>query len=165
MKGMQSVGFTAPVLGTPTVFTAPVGQLVPAPVQHQLICLCYSVGIRTGAQPPADLQPLITKVTQYGPIASMMVVGLAADTLELANYGYTKAGSLDATKAAAAIQGIGSDSSYPASSFWSYRTAPPQFTSTDHFPASAPLSKGFYGVAKVSPLVDGLYLGTTPFTF
>jgi branched-chain amino acid transport system substrate-binding protein len=165
MKGMQGVGFTAPVLGTPTVFTAPVGLLVPAAVQHQLICLCYSVGIRTGATPPADLQPLITKVKQYGPIASMMVVGLAADTLELANYGYTKAGSLDATKAATAIQGIGSDSSYPASSFWSYRTAPPQFTSADHFPASAPLSKGFYGVAKVSPLVDGLYLGTTPFTF
>ena len=165
MKGMQSTGYTVPVLGTPTVFTAPVAQLVPAPVQKQLICLCYSVGIRTGANPPSTLAPLISKVTTYGPIASMMVVGLTADTLELADYGYTKAGSLDATKAAAAIQGIGSDSGYPATDFWSYRTGAPQFTSSAHYPASAPLSKGFYGVAKASPLIDGLYLGTTPFTF
>lgn len=165
MKGMQSTGYTVPVLGTPTVFTAPVAQLVPAPVQKQLICLCYSVGIRTGPNPPSTLVPLISKVKSYGPIASMMVVGLAADTLELADYGYTKAGSLDATKAAAAIQRIGSDPSYPASDFWAYRTAAPQFTASDHFPASAPLSKGFYGVAKASPLVDGMYLGKTPFTF
>lgn len=165
MKGMQSVGYTVPVLGTPTVFTAPVDQLVPAAVQKQLICLCYSVGIRSGASAPAALQPLVTATTKYGTIASMMVVGLAADTLELANYGYTKAGSLDATKAAAAIQSIGSDSSYPASDFWSYRTGAPQFTAANHFPASAPLSKGFYGVAKVSPLVDGMYLGTAPFTY
>ena len=95
----------------------------------------------------------------------MMVVGLAADTLELADYGYTKAGSLSAKSAAAAIQKIGSDSSYPASDFYSYRTGAPQFTASAHYPASGPLSSGFYGVAKVSPLVDGLYLGTFPFKY
>jgi branched-chain amino acid transport system substrate-binding protein len=165
MKGMQAVGYTAPVLGTPTVFTAPVNKLVPPAVQKQLICLCYSVGIRTGATPPAALQPLITRLVKYGPIASMMVTGLAADTLELANYGYTKAGALDPTKAAAAIQNIGSDASYPATDFWAYRTGAPQFTAANHYPASAPLAKGFYGVAKVSPLVDGMYLGTFPFKY
>ncbi|MGO9954968.1 MAG: ABC transporter substrate-binding protein [Solirubrobacteraceae bacterium] len=165
MKGMQAVGYKVPVLGTPTVFTAPVGQLVPAAVQSQLICLCYSVGIRTGASAPADLQPLVAQLTKYGTIASMMVTGLTADTLELANYGYTKAGSLNASAAAQAIQNIGSDPSYPASDFWSYRTGAPQFTAANHYPASAPLSKGFYGVAKVSPLVDGMYLGTYPFTY
>jgi branched-chain amino acid transport system substrate-binding protein len=165
MKGMQSVGYTVPVLGTPTVFTAPVEQLVPAAVQKQLICLCYTVGIRTGASAPTALQPLVTQLNKYGTIASMMVTGLTADTLELANYGYTKAGSLDAQKAATAIQAIGSDSSYPATDFWSYRTGAPQFTAANHYPASGPLSQGFYGVAKVSPLVDGMYLGTAPFKY
>lgn len=165
MKGIQAVGYSVPVLGTPTVFTAPVDQLVPPAVQKQLICLCYSVGIRSGASAPAALAPLVTQLNKYGTIASMMVTGLAADTLELANYGYTKAGALDPQKAAAAIQAIGSDSSYPASDFWSYRTGAPKFTAVDHYPASAPLSQGFYGVAKVSPLVDGLYLGTSPFKY
>jgi ABC-type branched-subunit amino acid transport system substrate-binding protein len=165
MKGMQAVGYTVPVLGTPTVFTAPVDQLVPSAVQKQLICLCYTVGIRSGAGAPAVLQPLVTQLNKYGTIASMMVTGLTADTLELANYGYTKAGTLNAQKAATAIQAIGSDSSYPASDFWSYRTGAPKFTAADHYPASAPLSQGFYGVAKVSPLVDGMYLGTSPFKY
>jgi hypothetical protein len=165
MKGMQSVGYTVPVLGTPTVFTAPVDQLVPPAVQKQLICLCYSVGIRTGASVPTVLKPLVTGLVKYGPIASMMVTGLAADTLELANYGYTKAGALDTTKAAAAIQAIGSDPSYPATDFWAYRTGAPVFTAANHYPSTGPLAKGFYGVAKVSPLVDGLYLGTTPFNY
>lgn len=165
MKGMQAVDYTVPVLGTPTVFTAPVAQLVPAPVQKQLTCLCYAVGIRTGATAPAVLQPLVSRVTKYGPIASMMVVGLAADTLELANYGFTKAGSLDPKAAATAIQGIGSASNYPGTDFWSYRTKAPEFTATNHAPASGPLSQGFYGVAKVSPLVDGMYLGTYPFKY
>ncbi len=165
MNGMQSVAYKAPVLGTPTVFTAPVEQLVPAAVQKQLLCLCYGVGIRARSSVPNVLRPLISKVRTYGTIASMMVVGLAADTLELANYGYTKAGSLNAKKAAAAIQKIGSDKHYPASSFWAYRTGAPRYTASHHFPASGPLSKGFYGVAKVSPLIDGLYLGTKPFKF
>lgn len=165
MDGMRSDGYKVPVLGTPTVFTAPVEQLVPAAVQKQLLCLCYGVGIRENAKVPAALAPLISRVKKYGSIASMMVVGLAADTLELANYGYTQAGSLNAKKAAAAIQNIGSNKHYPASSFWAYRTGAPKFTSTDHYPASGPLSKGFYGVAKVSPLIDGLYLGKKPFKF
>ena len=165
MKGMQAVGYGVPVLGTPTVFTAPVAQLVPPAVQKNLICLCYSVGIRSGASAPSALQPLVTGLKKYGTIASMMVTGLAADTLELANYGYTKAGSINPQKAATSIQSIGSDSSYPASDFWSYRTGAPKFTSAAHFPASAPLSQGFYGVAKVSPLIDGMYLGTSPFKY
>lgn len=165
MNGMQAVAYKAPVLGTPTVFTAPVEQLVPAAVQKQLLCLCYGVGIRTRLGIPKVLRPLISKVSAYGTIASMMVVGLSADTLELANYGYTKAGSLNPRKAAAAIQKIGSDKHYPASSFWSYRTGAPKFSASHHFPASGPLSKGFYGVAKVSPLIDGMYLGTKPFKF
>ena len=165
MKGMQSDGFKVPVLGTPTVFTGPVNQLVPAPVQHQLTCLCYSVGIRSGAQPPAQLTPLISRVKPYGSIASMMVAGIAADTLSLADYGYTKAGTLDARKAAAAIQNAGSDASFPKTDFWAYRSGAPHYTAADHYPASGPLAKGFYGVAKVSPLVDGLYSGTTPFVF
>ena len=165
MKGMQAVGYSVPVLGTPTVFTAPVDQLVPPAVQKNLICLCYSVGIRSGAGAPSELQPLVTGLKKYGTIASMMVTGLTADTLELANYGYTKAGSINPQKAASAIQSIGSDSSYPASDFWSYRTGAPKFTASAHFPASAPLSQGFYGVAKVSPLVDGMYLGKSPFKY
>ena len=165
MKGVQSVDLSVPVLGSPSVFTAPVEQLVPAAVQKQLLCLCYSVGIRSGAKAPSDLAPLVSKVSAYGTINSMMVAGLAADTLELANYGYTKAGSLNASAAAKAIQGIGSDSNYPASDFWAYRTSAPQFTASDHAPASGPLAKGFYGVAKVSPLVDGMYLGTAPFKY
>ena len=165
MKGMQSTDLTVPVLGSPSVFTAPVDQLVPQAVQKQLLCLCYSVGIRTGAKAPSDLAPLVSKLRSYGTINSMMVAGLAADTLELANYGYTKAGSLDASAAAKAIQGVGSNSSYPKSDFWAFRTGAPQFTTANHYPASAALAKGFYGVAKVSPLVDGLYLGTTPFTY
>ena len=165
MKAVQTVGLNVAVLGTPTVFTAPVEQLVPAPVQKQLICLCYSSGIRTGAQPPAALAALVAQLKPYGTVASMMVASLAADTLSLADYGYTTAGSLDAAKAAAAIQNVGSSATFPASNFWAFRSGPPHYTASVHAPASAPLAKGFYGVAKVSPLVDGMYLGTTPFTF
>lgn len=163
MKGMQSLGWKAPVVGTPTVFTSDVTTGVPAAVQSQLKCLCYAVGTRTGASVDPSEAPLVAKIGD-APIASMMVAGLAADTLTLAKYGYTKAGSMDPKKAAAAIQAIGSDTNYPAKDFYAYRTVNPDFTATDHSPAGDKLSGGFYAVASVSKVVSGTYLGK-PFTY
>jgi branched-chain amino acid transport system substrate-binding protein len=164
MKGMQSLGWNAPVIGTPTVFTAPVASIVPAAVSKQLICLCYRVGVRSGSTVAGAIAPLVAGMKQFGPIASMQVAGLTADTLSLAAYGYTKAGSLNAKAAAAAIDKIGSDSSYPAQDFYGYRSVNPDFHGTVHSPADANLGAGFFSAATVSPLVEGTYEGT-PFTY
>lgn len=165
MQGMQSIGWTAPVVGTPTVFTAPVNQIIPTAVQSQLLCMCYAVGVRQGASVPSYLKLLAAKTAKYGPIASMMVVALSADTLTLAKYGYTKAGLKATAKTAAlAIQKIGSAKPYPATSFYSYRTVNPNFSRTVHSPANANLGKGFFSIATVSPIVDGTYLGK-PFSY
>ena len=167
MQGMQSIGWTAPVIGTPTVFTAPVDSIVPTAVQGQLHCMCYSVGVRQGTTVPSYLQPLVAKMTAGGyTIASMMVAALAADTLSLADYGYTHAGAnATAVTAAAAIDKIGTTKPYPSTFFYSYRgTVNPNFKGNVHSPADANLGGGFFSVASVSPLIDGTYLGTT-FTY
>lgn len=163
MKGMQSLGWKAPVVGTPTVFTSDVTTGVPAAVQSQLKCLCYAVGTRTGSTVNANIEPLVTAIGS-APIASMQVAGLAADTLTLAAYGYKKAGTMNAKQAAAAIGAIGSDANYPASEFYAFNTVNPSFTSTDHSPAGDKLSGGFYAVASVSPVVSGTYIGV-PFKY
>lgn len=167
MTAMQNLGWSAKVVGTPTVFTSNVGSGVPAPVQPQLLCLCYAVGTRQGSSVAPAEQPLVAQMSKLGNIASMQVAGLAADTLTMASYGYTKAGKLDPTTAAAAIDHIGSDASYPASSFYAYRTVNPDFHGTVHSPADAKLNDGFFAAASVSPVVSGTYLGqpfrwTTP---
>jgi branched-chain amino acid transport system substrate-binding protein len=159
MKGMQSLGWTAPVVGTPTVFTSDVTSGVPASVQSQLKCLCYAVGTRTGDTVDPTVAPLVSGIGS-APIASMQVAGLAADTLTLAKYGYTKAGTLDAKKAAAAIGSIGSDANYPAGEFYAFNKVNPSFSETDHSPAGDKLSGGFYAVASVSKVVSGTYVGT-----
>lgn len=164
MKGMQSLGWNAPVIGTPTVFTAPVSSIVPAAVQKQLFCLCYRVGVRDGSTVSSTIAPLVAGLKPYGPIASMQVAGLSADTLSLAAYGYDKAGSLNAKAAAAAIDKIGADKSYPAQDFYGYRNVNPDFHGTVHSPQDANLGAGFFSAATVSPLVDGTYEGT-PFTY
>ena len=94
-----------------------------------------------------------------GPIASMQVAGLAADTLTLAKYGYEKAGKMDAKAAAAALAKIGSDSNYPAKELYGYRNVNPGFHGDVHSPADAKLQNGFFAVASVSPVVSGTYLG------
>ena len=160
MQGMQSIGWNAPVVGTPTVFTAPVNTIIPNAVKHQLFCMCYAVGVRTGPTVARFLQPLVARVIKYGPIASMMVVALAADTLTLADYGYTKAGmNATAQTAAAAISRIGTTKPYPSTLFYSYRTVNPNFRGTVHSPADANLGQGFFAIATVSPIVYGTYLG------
>ena len=164
MKGMQSLGWSAPVLGTPTIFTAPVDSFVPKAVQHQLVCLCYRVGVREGSSIPSTIAPLVAKLKTYGTIESMQDAGLAADTLALAAYGYQKAGKLDASAAATAIQNIGSDTSYPGSMFWGYRHSNPGFKGTVHSPAEGNLAHGFYSAATVSPLISGTYKGK-PFNY
>lgn len=163
MKGMQSIGWKAQVVGTPTVFTSDVTTGVPSAVQSQLKCLCYAVGTRTGATVDPTVAPLVAKMGS-APIASMQVAGLAADTLTLAAYGYDKAGTLDPKKAAAAIQSIGTDASYPASEFYAYHKVNPAFHDEVHSPADAKLSGGFFAVANVSSVVSGTYLGT-PFRY
>ena len=165
MQGMQSIGWNAPVVGTPTVFTAPVNTIIPSAVKRQLLCMCYAVGVRTGPSVAQYLRPLVSRVIKYGPIASMMVVALAADTLTLADYGYTKAGmNATAKSAAAAISRIGTTKPYPSTLFYSYRSVNPNFKGTVHSPANANLGQGFFSIATVSPLVYGTYLGR-PFRY
>ena len=164
MTAMENLGWSAKVVGTPTVFTSNVSAGVPKAVQSQLLCLCYAVGTRQGSSVVPAEAPLVSHMEKFGTIASMQVAGLAADTLTMASYGYTKAGKLDAKAAAAAIDSIGSDASYPASSFYAYSTVNPGFHGTVHSPADAKLNNGFFAVASVSPVVSGTYLGQ-PFSW
>lgn len=164
MKAMQSLGWQADVLGTPTVFTSDVNSGVPGGVASQLKCLCYAVGTRQGDTVSDVVAPLVTKMKAHGPIASMQVAGLAADSLTTAKYGYDKAGKLDAKAAAAAIDKIGQDAGYPAKEFYGYRAVNPNFHGTVHSPADAKLQNGFFAAATVSPLVSGTYQGK-PFKY
>lgn len=164
MKGMQSTGWKAPVLGTPTVFTAPVATLVPKPVQPQLTCICFAASTRPGTTVSSAMAPLVDQLNKLGTISGLTAAALAADTLSLADYGYTKAGKLDPRAAAAAIAAIGSDKSYPGKQFWVWRNVNPDFSGNTHSPAKADLSTGFFAVAHPSPLVDGTYIGT-PFNY
>lgn len=166
MKAMQATGWKAPVIGSPSVFTGPVNDLVPKAVASQLTCLCYRVGVREGASAVDDLiAPIVAEMKQFGPITGMQAGGLAADTLALAAYGYKKAGKgADVRQVAAAIAQIGADSDYPATDFLAYRDVNPNFSETVHSPKNAELGNGFFAAAKVSPLVDGTYQGT-PFKY
>jgi len=164
MKGMQSTGWKAPVVGTPAVFTAPVETLVPQAVQPQLTCICYAASARPGATVSPTLAPLVTQLNKFGTINGLTAAALAADTLSLADYGYAKAGKLDPKAAAAAIAAIGKDKSYPGKQFWVFRNVNPAFAGTVHSPANADLSTGFFAVAHPSTVVDGTYIGT-PFNY
>ncbi|GAC1373639.1 MAG: hypothetical protein NVSMB4_00370 [Acidimicrobiales bacterium] len=166
MKAMQATGWQVPVIGSPSVFTGPVNDLVPSAVASQLICLCYRVGVRANASNVDDLiAPLVGEMKQFGPITGMQAGGLAADTLQLAAYGYKKAGKgADVKKVAAAIANIGADANYPASEFLAYRDVNPNFSGDVHSPKNANLGNGFFAATKVSPLLDGTYQGV-PFKY
>jgi ABC-type branched-subunit amino acid transport system substrate-binding protein len=164
MTGMQSIGWKAPVLGTGSVFTADVTAIVPASVQSQLKCLCYRVMVRQGSTVPTAVEPLVKGMAKYGTINSMAVAALAADTLTMADYGYTKAGKLNAQLAANAIAHVGADKNFPTKKFYTYRDVNPGFTPKDHSPIGASLFKGLFGVASVSQVIDGTFEGE-PFSF
>jgi hypothetical protein len=120
--------------------------------------------VRTGSTVPEEVAPLVKAVGKYAKPTSLVVSAVAADTLALANYGFTKAGKVDSKAAANALAKIGADSDYPAEDFWVFRHANPAYHGTVHSPLDADLSNGFFSVAHPGETVGGTYPGK-PLTF
>jgi branched-chain amino acid transport system substrate-binding protein len=162
--GLQDLGWKVPLIGPPAIFTAPVNTLVPTSVYPQVTCLCYLVGTRPGATLSSVTAPLAKAMATYGTINSLLVAGLSADGVALAAWAYQQAGTLNAVAAAKALDGLGSNSNYPASELYVFRNTNPAYTATVHSPANAKLNNGFFGVSHPSAPLDGTYIGT-PFNY
>ena len=160
-RSFQAIGWKVPLV-LPNGFNYPqsVDTLVPSSVAPQITCVCDAVSVRSGSQVPAHIQTLLDIMKGYGPVTSLQLTALTLDEVTIAKYGYEKAGTLDAKKAAAALEQISSDPSVVKSSaFFAYYGVNPGFTSSSHFPAVVPLLKSFFGTATVAKAVNGTYPG------
>ena len=160
-RSFQAIGWKVPIV-LPNGFNYPqsVDTLVPSSVAPQITCVCDAVSVRSGSQVPAHIQTLLDIMKGYGPVTSLQLTALTLDEVTIAKYGYEKAGTLDAKKAAAALEQISSDPSVVKSSaFFAYYGVNPGFTSSSHFPAVVPLLKSFFGTATVAKAVNGTYPG------
>lgn len=165
-RSLQAIGWNIPVV-LPNGFNYPqsVDGLVPASVAPQITCVCDAVSVRSGSGVTDYIQKLLNIMKGHAAVSSLQLTALTLDQFSVAKYGYDKAGTLDAKKAAAALEKISSDSSVASSpDLFAYHGVNPSFTSSSHFPAVDPLLRSFFGVATVAKAVDGTYPGTvSPF--
>jgi ABC-type branched-subunit amino acid transport system substrate-binding protein len=161
-RSFQAIGWKVPII-LPNGFNYPqsVDSLVPPSVAPQVMCVCDAVSVRGGSQLPAHIDALLNIMKGYGAVSSLQLTALTLDEFTVARYGYEKAGSLDAKKAAAALQRIGSDPSVAKSSdFFAYYGVNPGFTASSHFPAVSTLLSHFFGTATVAKAINGTYPGS-----
>lgn len=161
-RSFQAIGWNVPIV-LPNGFNYPqsVSTLVPASVAPQVTCVCDAVSVRSGSQLPSYLQNLLGIMKGYASVTSLQLTALTLDEFTIVRYAYQKAGSLDAQKAAAALNQIASDGSLAANGgLFAYHGVNPGFTSSSHFPAVTPLLNSFFGIATVGSAIDGTYPGT-----
>jgi hypothetical protein len=149
-------------MGTPALFNIDLSKLVPAGIaQKDIECMCYRSGVVTNGQINPVMKPILPYITKYGKINSLYVVALALDTLALAKYAYTKAGSLNEVKAANVLSHIGSAKNVPLKSFYEFYGINVGYTPTNHAPSQQNVanSKSAWALGYIAPFKDGGFKG------
>jgi branched-chain amino acid transport system substrate-binding protein len=155
-SAFQAVGWNVPIVFTQGSVSTNLDKYVPASLAPNVKAVVVASQTRPSENelPPA-LKPFITELAAQGPVEDLSVSILSRDVIYAYKWAIEKAGSTDGQKMKAALESI-STAKLPANYFYSFPN--PNFTAGDHSTDHADLSK-FWGVVKVSTLLDGTYVG------
>lgn len=158
MQGLQTLGWKAKLVTEPAALYGDLREQVPSGVADQFFAINYRVGVRTGVQ-SAALKAFIDDLKTTGPIENLALSALARDTVMLAKWAFETAqkekGNTSVDSVKAVLDSLGSRS-LPPDYLLVFEN--PGYTPTDHTTGNASY-KNFWGLVRVSPLVDGTYGG------
>jgi branched-chain amino acid transport system substrate-binding protein len=160
MKGIRDIGWkNVIIMGDPgaTPFID-LQTVVPQEVWGQLYFPLYAAATREGSDAST---PFIQSLLPHGPILSITSSGLPYDALNYMRWAFNKAGSTDADKVKAVLEGVGKLSAKDIPQDLVFFTANPGYGASDHSCAGADLSH-LYALGKISPLVNGTYMKIAP---
>jgi branched-chain amino acid transport system substrate-binding protein len=155
MKAVRDTGWkNVVIMGDPgsTPFID-LQSVVPQEVQAQLLFPLYKGATREG--PTAD-SPFIQSLLTHGPILSITSAGLVADALYYMRWAFNKAGSADADKVKAVLEGVGKLQVKDLPQDLVFFTGNPGYSATNHSCSDADISN-LFALGKVSPLVNGTF--------
>jgi branched-chain amino acid transport system substrate-binding protein len=159
MQGMQTLGWKAKVVTEPAALYGDLREQVPASVADQFFAINYRVGVRTGT-PTETMKGFIDEMkAQGGPIDNLAISALARDVIFLAKWAFETAqkekGNTSPESLKSVLESLGSRALPPG---YLLVFENPGYSSTDHTTGNASY-KNFWGLVRVSPLVDGTYEG------
>jgi branched-chain amino acid transport system substrate-binding protein len=156
MRGVRDLSWDVKVVGTNGTMTGDVTKLIPQPVQAQFSAVVVGGLVRTSPDKVDEpYTEFATELAKSGPITNLQVPSLHRDIVMLTAWAYNKVGSEDQEKVRAALESLGS-TKLPDGYLLVF--AQPGFTKDMHSTEKADYSN-FWGVAKVSPRLNGTYLG------
>lgn len=156
MRGVRDLSWDVKVVGTNGTMTGDVNTLIPQQVQGQFSA-CV-VGGLVRSQPDKVDEPYTAfadQLAKSGPITNLQVPSLHRDIVYLTAWAYNTAGSEDQSKVKAALESLHS-TKLPSGYLLVFPD--PGFAADMHSTERADYTN-FWGVARVSPRLDGTYLG------
>jgi ABC-type branched-subunit amino acid transport system substrate-binding protein len=155
-SAFQAVGWNVPIVFTQGSVSTNLDKYVPASIAPQVKAVVVASQARPSeTELPPNLKPFIQELAAVAPVQDLSVSILARDVIYAYKWAIEKAGSTDGAALRTALESI-STATLPANYFYSFPN--PNFTSTDHSTDRADLSQ-FWGLVKVSSLLDGTYVG------
>lgn len=158
MVGMQTLGWKAKVVTEPAALYGDLREQVPANVANQFFAVNYRIGTRSGSYSP-QVAALIGELKKFGPIENLAIAAVARDVVVLAKWAFETAqkekGNTSADSVKATLESIGSRQ-LPPNMLMTFEN--PGYTGSDHTTGNASY-KNFWGLIKVSELLDGTYEG------
>jgi branched-chain amino acid transport system substrate-binding protein len=163
MTGMQSIGWTAPVVTPPEMISGDLSSQVPAAVADQFHAVMYRAQVVSSDTPQRvlDFRDALKKSSNN--VTKVTISGQSYDAVKLIKWGVEKAGCASKVDANAVVKALTSidSSDYPkdAHAVW---VPNPAFTVKSHTTAAYDYSEFWALIGAVAPK-DGLYEGE-PFT-
>lgn len=155
-SAFQALGWNIPIVFTQGSVSTNLDKYVPASIAANVKAVVVSSQARPSeTELPPTLKPFIQELAAIAPVQDLSVSIIARDVIYAYKWAIEKAGSTNGDKVRAALETI-STANLPTNYFYSFPN--PNFTATDHSTDHADLSK-FWGVVKVSKLLDGTYVG------
>jgi ABC-type branched-subunit amino acid transport system substrate-binding protein len=155
MKAINDVGWkNVIVMGDPGAIPfIDLETVVPQAVWGQLYFPQYAGASRLGDTAES---PFIDSLLTKGPILSMASAGLVADAMYYMRWAYNKAGTTDADKVKAVLEGVNSLSAKDLPQDLVFFTTNTGYSSTNHSCSQADITS-LYALSKVSTLVNGTF--------
>jgi ABC-type branched-subunit amino acid transport system substrate-binding protein len=157
-NAIQTTGWKVPVVGGGEALSANLGDTIPSSVRSQFHFLTNLPLVRVNGQVDPKMQKFIDAVKADGDsTGGLQTAILLNEALSILRYGYEKAGSFDAAKAVAAINGMKDDTN--VADYWILEPKSPRFDAKVHGLDNVDFSKDFWGVVGATNPIDGTFPG------